>query len=369
VEVQAEAVRIQSTEAQLGRTVTVKDIDTLPVLGRAPINLITFSPGVQMSNPVDVTFSNVNGQRQGASNATLDGIDVNDAVVPRLGLSMTANNTDSVGEVHIVTSGAKAEYGRNAGGQVELITRTGTNTFHGNLFDYLRNTDLNANDFFNNLSYSAAQPLGVPRPILIQNNFGGSFGGKIKRDKLFFFFNIQDIETHATISRERTVLTDSAKAGIFQWQTTPTSPISSFNIPTNDPRKLGIDPTVKGLLALTPSPNAFDTGALLNTAGFRFNNPNNSYSRQITSKFDYNLTSTNHVFFRYSRQTNSAIDSLNSADAPFPGGVQGSQGGERWGLVGGDDWTLSPHMVNEFRYGYQSASADFVRPERLSGPQ
>ena len=61
------------------------------------------------------------------ANSTLDGIDVNDAVVPRLGLSMTANNTDSVGEVHIVTSGAKAEYGRNAGGQIELITRSGTN--------------------------------------------------------------------------------------------------------------------------------------------------------------------------------------------------------------------------------------------------
>ena len=86
VQVEAEAIRVQSTEAQLGRTVTLKDIDTLPVLGRAPINLITFSPGIQMSNPGDVTFSNVNGQRQGASNSTLDGIDVNDAVVPRLGL-------------------------------------------------------------------------------------------------------------------------------------------------------------------------------------------------------------------------------------------------------------------------------------------
>jgi len=80
VEVTAEAVRVQSTEAQLGRTVTLKDIDTLPVLGRAPINLAVFSPGIQMSNPGDVSFSNVNGQRQGASNSTLDGVDVNDAV-------------------------------------------------------------------------------------------------------------------------------------------------------------------------------------------------------------------------------------------------------------------------------------------------
>src|SRR5260370_113505 len=128
VVVVAESVRVQTAEAQIGRTVSLRDIDTLPVLGRSPINLAVMMPGVQMSNPGDVTFSNINGQRQGANHATLDGIDVNDAVVPRLGLSMTANNTDSVGEVHIVTNGAKAEYGRNAGGQVEMVTRSGGNT-------------------------------------------------------------------------------------------------------------------------------------------------------------------------------------------------------------------------------------------------
>ena len=212
VEVQAEAVRVQTAEAQLGRTVSLKDIDTLPVLGRSPINLATFSPGVQISNPGDVTFSNINGQRQGASNSTLDGIDVNDAVVPRLGLSMTANNTDSVGEVHIVTSGAKAEYGRNAGGQVELITRSGTNQFHGNLFDYLRNNDLNANNFFNNLSVPT-----VAVPKYIQNLFGGSVGGPVKKNKLFFFFNYQGSRISQDQTRNRTVLTPDAKKGIFTW--------------------------------------------------------------------------------------------------------------------------------------------------------
>ena len=239
VEVSAEAVRVQSTEAQLGRTVTMKDIDTLPVLSRAPINLAVFSPGVQMSNPGDVSFSNVNGQRQGASNSTLDGIDVNDAVVPRLGLSMTANNTDSVGEVHIVTSGAKAEYGRNAGGQVELITRSGTNNFHGNLFDYLRNNALNANSFFNNSS-------GVPVAKYIQNLFGGSVGGPVRKGKTFFFFNYQGSRIAQDVTRNRTVLTADAKRGIFTWKT-PAGVLSTYNIVANDPRGKGIDPVMAAI--------------------------------------------------------------------------------------------------------------------------
>ena len=111
-------------------------------------------------------------------------------MVPRIGLSLTANNTDSVEEARVVTDGGKAEYGRSAGAQVQLITRSGTNQFHGNGFDYLRNRDLNANDFFDNAA-------GVPIPVLIQNTFGGSFGGPIKHNKLFFFGNYQGVRTHA----------------------------------------------------------------------------------------------------------------------------------------------------------------------------
>ena len=151
VVVEANAVRVQTSEAQIGRNVTMRDIDTLPQLGRSPHHPGGL-PARRADRPGDTTFSTVNGLRQGSNNATLDGIDVNDAVVPRLGLSMTANNTDSIGEFRMVTSGGKAEYGRSAGGQVELITRSGTNNWRGNGFDYLRNTVLNANTFFNNAS-------------------------------------------------------------------------------------------------------------------------------------------------------------------------------------------------------------------------
>src|SRR5262249_40850511 len=153
VTVEANAVAVQTTDSQVSRAVNLRDIDTLPQLARTPITLAAFQPGVQ-TNPGDVTFSRVNGLRSGSNNSKLDGIHVNDSVVPRLGLSLTANNVDSIGEFRMVMGGGKAEYGRNAGGQVELVTRSGSNDFHGNAFDYLRNTDLNANDFFANQSGS-----------------------------------------------------------------------------------------------------------------------------------------------------------------------------------------------------------------------
>ncbi|MBI5085084.1 MAG: TonB-dependent receptor [Acidobacteria bacterium] len=361
VVVEAEAVRVQTSDAQLGRSVTLKDIDTLPQLGRSPIILAVFQPGVVITNPGDTTFSIVNGTRQGSNNATLDGIDVNDAVVPRLGLAMNANNTDSIGEFRMVTNGAKAEYGRNAGGQVELITRSGSNTFQGNLFNYMRNTVLNANNFFNNSSK-------VARPKYIQNLFGGSFGGRVIRNKTFFFFNYQGSRVSQEVVRNRTVPTVEMKAGIFRWRAPGSTAISSFDIGKNDPRGKGQDAAVAKIWALYPNPNNTDVGDGLNYAGFRFNNPNGSENNQYTGKADHNLKDGHRLFFRYSWFKTYSIDGLNNADATFPGMPQGAQGGIRAGFSVGSDWVITPTVVNEFRAGTQSASVDFWRPGRLQGP-
>lgn len=122
LEVRANAVSVQTADAQINQSVTLSDIATLPQLGRTPITLAIFQPGVQInpqangsSSGADYSFAHVNGLRQGSNNNTLDGIDVNDSVAPRIGLTLTANNTDSVEEARIVTDGGKAEYGRNAG--------------------------------------------------------------------------------------------------------------------------------------------------------------------------------------------------------------------------------------------------------------
>ncbi len=366
VQVEANVVSVRTADSQVAESITIKDIDTLPQLARTPLTLAIYAtPGVQITQSGssaggDTSFSHVNGLRQGSNNNTLDGIDANDSVAPRLGLSLTANNSDSVEEFRVISDGGKAEYGRNAGGQVELITRSGTNHYHGNAFEYLRNTDLNANDFFNNSS-------GVARPVFIQNLFGGSFGGPIKHNKLFIFGNYQGRRTAQQLVRNRLVPSDLMKQGIFQWIAPGTSTVQQFNILNADPRHLGIDPAVAALLKLYPESNNIGTSDGLNTLGFRFNSPNGSLEDQFTIKGDYNMTDKQHVFFRESWERNSSIDGLNSADAPFPGGVQGTQGGHRWGLSTGHDWTISPTFINEFRYGYQSASVGFLRPERIAG--
>jgi hypothetical protein len=356
VVVEANAVRVQTTESQIGRNVTMRDIDTLPQLGRNPILLAAYQPGVQI-RPDDPSFSQVNGLRQGSNNSKLDGIDVNDAVVPRLGLSMTANNTDSVGEFRVVTNGGRAEYGRSAGAQVELITRSGTNQWKGNGFDYLRNTALNSNIFFNKSSGTE-----IRKPKYVQNLFGGSLGGPIIHNKTFIFGNYQGSRVKQEVTRNRTVLTPQAKQGLFRWAG------GSYDIVRNDPRGKGIDPEMAKIFKAVPDPNNTDVGDGFNTGGFRFNNPADSSNNMVTIKADHNISSGHRVFFRHSWFKTFSIDSLNNADATYPGMPQGNQGGIRWGYSVGSDWAISPTVVNEARFGRQSADVAFVRPGRLKGP-
>jgi hypothetical protein len=361
VSVEANALTVQTTESQVSSAIMMRDIDGLPQLNRNPLTLAIFQPGVQIDIRAgqDSSFSHVNGLRQGSNNSKLDGVDVNDSLVPRLGLSLTANNSDSVGEFRVVTEGGKAEYGRSAGAQVEMVTRSGTNQYHGNAYDYLRNTDLNANDFFNNQSGGAV-------PKLIRNLFGASFGGPIIHNKTFIFGNYQGTRTIQETVRTRTVPTDSARLGIFRYKVG--GAIQSYDIAKNDPRGIGVDPSVAKILASYPAPNTFDVGDGLNTAGFRFNNPTPSHDDQFTIRGDHHLTDNHVLFLRWSWFKTYSVDNLNNADATFPGQIQGAQGGTRWGFSTGSNWTINPTLINEFIIGHQSASVDFLRPNRPNGP-
>ena len=365
VTVQAPAERVQISDAQLARAITLRDIDVLPQLGRGPMILAIFSTGVQI-NTNDRGVSRVNGTRQGSSNSRLDGIDVNDSATPRLVLSTIANNTDSIEEFRMVTNGGKAEYGRSAGGQIELITRSGTNTWHGNAFEYHRNTVLNANTFFGNSS-------GLKRPAFIQNRFGGSLGGPIRRDRTFVFGNFQGRRTRQQMVRNRTVLTPEAKAGLFRWKPPGSSEMRSFDIIRNDPRGKGIDPKVSDSLKLLPDPNNPDLGDGLNTAGFRFNtlatsSIDDGSDDEFTIKTDHNLWSGHRVFFRWTWDHPWIIDNVSNNEARFPGQPHGTQGGRRWAYAIGSDWALTARLVNELRVGYRTYSWEFRRPARLPGP-
>jgi hypothetical protein len=359
VSVEANAIQVNTADAQAARSISMREIDTLPQLGRSPLALAAMNPGISV-DAGDQTFSRVNGLRQGSNNSRLDGIDVNDSVVPRFGLSLTPSNTDTVEEVRIITNGGKAEYGRSAGGQMEMVTRSGTNQFHGNAFEFLRNSKLNSNPFFNNAS-------GTARPKFNQSIYGGSLGGPAIRNKVFFFGNFQGTDSRQDVSRNRTVPTAEARQGIFRWRDAAGN-IQSFNIAANDPAGRGIDPEMRRLFGLMLPANNTEVGDGLNSAGHRLNLSSPTKSYQGTGKIDWQVSQLHRVFFRYSKLKSESVDSLNNAERTFPSQQDGQIINDRYGFSIGSDWTLSPTLINEFRAGRQFGLTQFLRPDRPAGP-
>lgn len=352
--------RLNISRAEIAAILTRQDLEALPVIDRLPTALSIYQPGVQIAggNP---GISVVNGTRQTSNNVSVDGMEANDQVNPRLGLSSTPTNLDSVDQLAVITAGGSAEYGRNAGAQVMLVTRSGGSRWSGSAFDYFRDKLLNANDFFNNA-------INLKKPRFTQNVYGGSIGGPLAKDRTFIFGNYQGRHTNQSIARDRLVLTPTAKTGVFQWIQPGTSTTSSFDIGKNDPRKLGIDPQVAAILGKMPDPNNTDIGDGLNTSGYRFNSPNKSDEDQGTVKGDHNLTDRHRIFVRFSYLRNKAVDSQDGADATYPGQVAGRLAERHWGGSFGSEWSLSPVVVNEFRGGYQWAKISLERPARVAGP-
>jgi hypothetical protein len=355
VVVEAEAQRVNVSDANVGLSLGTREIDLLPQAGRSPINFALLQNGIQYNAGGMSFLSSVNGLRLGSSNQTLDGIDANDPNNPVMLQNTVANNTDSIGEFRMVTSGAKAEYGRNAGGQIEMITRSGGDRWSGNAYEYMRNDDFNANSFFNNSS-------GTGRSKLIQNVFGASLGGPIIKDKTFIFGNFQGTRIPRQVTVNRTVLTPQAKTGLFRWKDTATGAVQTFDIVGADPRKLGINSNTASTLKLTPDPNNFDIGDGLNTGGYRWNAPANSSTNTFMIRADHNLTSKIRVFYRISWYHYNAIDYANGYTAPFPGSSPGYQPSRTLSNAAGLDWTVSPRMFDEFRYGFTNGFSGYDRP-------
>src|SRR5215469_17500969 len=360
VNVVAKETPVQSTDAQGGGVVARTDIDILPQQERNPMKLVVFQPGVQVAAG-SVGLSRVNGTRQGSNEVKLDGIDIGEPITPALGYA-TPLPGDLVEEFRVITYSAKAEYGRNSGAQIEIISRSGTNQLHGGLFEYLRNTALNANDFFNN-------QVAKPRPKLIYNAFGATLGGPVRRDRTFFFASYQGYREQQETPRNSLVLTDTAKLGIFRWRPSPGADIQSFDIAKSDPRHLGIDPLIVETLRMLPSPNSFGGASDgLNTGIYRFNSPADSSRDAYLFRLDHKLTNGVNLFFRANALHEDSVDVINGGDPPFPGRPAGVLKPRAGGFSLGGDWTLSPTTTNSFRAGRSVISLEMTRPSRLAGP-
>jgi len=346
VTVAASAEQVQtSTSGNIGSTIEQKTLESLPIVGtrgRNPLDLLNFQPGVVIGGNTGGGV-NVNGSRDRAFNFTLDGIDINESTAGGSNFTPLRPNPDSVQEFQVVTSNFTAELGRSSGAQVTLVTKSGTNHFHGNGFEYYRSPRFDAKSYPVTIA-------GLPKDQFVQHIFGGSLGGPIKKDKILFFTNLQLLRAYDTALVTRTVYTQAARQGLFRYVigranapvggTTPPSVdlagnpvlpacvgspatnqpcISSYNIATN-PTGVGLDTTLSGIINSMPLPNNFTTGDGLNTAGFNFASPQHEKQYDFVTKVDFNLASNSLIYVRYAQGSQSSFgDSANGGRPIFPG--------------------------------------------------
>ncbi len=229
VMVAAEAPVLQAETSQSGHVIESGTIRQLPLSTRNFQQLLVLQAGAQASVPNstdlgrgDTAFS-VNGQRTTSNSVKINGIDANS-----IGTNSTPNlavpSTESLQEFIVQTSLYDASNGRNAGGNVEAVTRSGGNDFHGNIFYFLRNKALNANEPF-------IKARGLERPILTRNQFGGTLGGRIVRDKAFFFFSYQGTRERNGLSLSNSLTFPSVPAGLSDGNRTAAALATTFGVP------------------------------------------------------------------------------------------------------------------------------------------
>src|SRR4051794_13670951 len=224
VEVSAEAASINTTDASLGNAFNEIQVKSLPLEGRNVPDLLSLQAGVaytgnrpDVNQNADTRSGAVNGARSDQSNITLDGVDVNDEVNGYAFTSVLPVTLDSVQEFRVTTTNYGADAGRSSGAQVSLITKSGTNNWHGSAYEYHRNTITSANDYFVKQSELARGEPNKP-PKLLRNIFGGSVGGPILKDRLFFFANYEGYRQREENSVLRIVPSDTLRSGLILYQ-------------------------------------------------------------------------------------------------------------------------------------------------------
>jgi Carboxypeptidase regulatory-like domain/TonB-dependent Receptor Plug Domain len=340
VEVQATAAMVNASSATIGDVINGKQLLDLPLVGRNAYDFLTTQPGVIGFAGAGGNFY-LNGNQGNSINYTMDGINaMNNLLAGSFYLYSNVISVDRAEEMRVVTSPADAEYGRGAG-QVQAITRGGTNTFRGSAFEEFRNTDLNANSFFNNANGTdpvTHQPVSG-RQILNRNDYGIRFGGPLKKNKTFFNGIYEPYKQHQWNTYTAQVYTQTARDGTFRYYpgvlngnasavnpsvdfsgnpVTPagaTGGLQTINVYGVDPNRLGPDPTgiVKKSLALMPLPNNFRAGDGLNVAGYTWNRPIPVNFELYEGRIDHVFNERNRLALTLNEQS---YHSINVAQAP-----------------------------------------------------
>jgi hypothetical protein len=356
---------VDQVSQAIGSVVKEEQIQDLPLNGRQALSLFYLQAG---ANPRDrMTPSSpshqqdkgsVDGLRVSANNITVEGISATDPLVDMSAAwSSFPVPLEAVGEYRVVTSNASAEYGRGAGAQVQVVYKSGTNSFHGSAFEFHRNDVLNANNFFNNRQ-------GSRRPTFLRHQYGGALGGAIVKNKTFFFGTYEGWREKQAEIVNYPVYTQAVRNGTFRYYTkgrnvtslvdaqgnpvVPAGDIGTINLLTVDARRQGFDQSgvVRRVLDQVPLPNNYDIGDGFNIGGYRFNSTKPFLVDQYLLKFDHQLHQNHQLGFSfgwlYSRESGPQLTSGFRAfqqDERHRGGVLS--------LVS----TIRPNLLNDFRAG------------------
>lgn len=364
VEVVDTGIALNTTDASVGTPFDTAQIQALPFEGNDVLDLLSLQAGVlflgdqtQEQQDKDSRSGSVDGARADQSNVTLDGLDDNDQNKGYAFSGLLRSTRDSVEEFRVVTTNANADSGRSSGAQVSLVTRSGTNRYHGSIYEYYRPTNTVANDWFNKQAEIASGEPNTP-PKLLRNTFGGSFGAPIKKDKLFYFVAYEGQRTAEDQQVTQEVPIQGFKSGSLTYLNTggATTTLDSAQIASMDPSCAslgscplgpGVDPAAEAYYAKLPTPNGTQLSDGYNLASYTFASPNPVNLNTAIAKIDYNPSDKHRLFLRVNYQ-----DDHTTGTVQFPGAPPDfSLVDDSKGIAGGDVWTISRSLVNNARYG------------------
>jgi hypothetical protein len=338
VEVTADAPMVDTMDVQIGETVDQDRIENLPLNGRNVYDLIALMPGaVNVTTGVigssDTNHMNVNGNNIRSNSFYLDG--GQNSAQYRNGGNMSPN-PDAVAEFHLITSNFDAEYGRQPGSVLNVVTRSGANAYHGTVFEFLRNDTVNAQNFFRTVS-----------PTLRWNQFGGTFGGPIKHDKTFFFASYQGFrEATSTSVNGVLVPTAAERSGNFSAvKTAIKDPTTNAAFPGNVIPASRLDPVAQKIIqTMLPLPN--------NAAGTSYSD---SEPSPVTD--DQGMLRIDHQFTERNRLSGTLFLDRSNSSLPFDSSQVPNWGTSntiyaQYNVVINDDIVIAPNLISQARFSY-----------------
>ncbi len=349
VEVTGIAPILQTESTDTGQNLSAEKLTSLPLKSRNFVSLTLLIPGAVSPNPEGMNSRlgarpYVNGNREQTNNFMLDGVDVNDSIDNRVGYSPSV---DALEEIKVVTGNAAAEFGNAGGAAVVMNMKSGTNRFRGNVFEFLRNNQLDANGFFRNRSAATAR-----RADLRQNIFGGTLGGPIKKDKLFFFVDYEGTKVRSGGPTNASVAPAAWRNGDLSiFPNTIVDPTNGQQFPNKQIPQSRFSPVARALFsnaALYPLPNQTGVGALgqTNNYGSSFRNTQNNDQGDV--KIDWRASDKDSISGRYSRGFYETLGS----QAALPVFMTGGTDNPTQSFVLNWNRTMSATIVNEARAAY-----------------